>query len=252
MSSLHISADGRGMLDLVDKLRSIEKIEKTIPLPQIVVVGQQSSGKSSVLHAISGIQFPVDDGICTQFPTEIILRREDIVRTKASIRHVPGISKERRADLEAFESTWESTELSNLGNIIRDAKKVMQLDERKRFSDESLVLEISGPKQEHLTLIDLPSYFMSTQTGQSSNDITLVNEIAERYVSNPRAVVLAILSGKNDFENQMILEKLKLDAGFRKRTLGVITAPDAVEPGSRREVECIQLVQHDPRDLGYG
>lgn len=240
------------MLDLVDKLRSIEKIEKAIPLPQIVVVGQQSSGKSSVLQAISGIQFPIEAGICTQFPTEIILRREDVVRTKAYIRHASTVSDQQRSGFETFAMEWHNTELSRLPEIIDGAQKILQLTERKRFADESLVLEISGPDQEHLTLIDLPGLFVSTQQGQSSSDITLVNEIAKRYVSNTRAVVLAVISGRNDFENQLILENLKLDISFRKRTLGVITAPDLVEPGSRQESECIQLVQHDPRGLGYG
>lgn len=86
MSTLYDTEDGRDILDLVDKLRNIDKIEKTIPLPQIVVVGQQSSGKSSVLNAISAIQFPIHDGLCTQFPTEIVLCQEQGVRTKASIR----------------------------------------------------------------------------------------------------------------------------------------------------------------------
>lgn len=201
MSTLHISADGRGMLDLVDKLRNIDKIEKTIPLPQIVVVGQQSSGKSSVLHAISGIQFPIDDGLCTQFPTEIVLRREQVVRTKASIRYAPDISERQCSNFESFEAKWQNTQLSNLKHIISDAKQILQLNDRKRFSAESLVLEICGLDQEHLTLIDLPGFFVSTQTGQSSSDITLVNEIAKRYVSNNRAVVLAVISGRNDFEN---------------------------------------------------
>lgn len=252
MSTLHDSEDGRGMLDLVDKLRKIDKIEKTIPLPQIVVVGQQSSGKSSVLHAISGIQFPIHDGLCTQFPTEIVLRREQSVRTKASIRHHSGSSKQRRSDFEAFETKWQSSQLSDLKDIISDAKKVLQLNDRNRFSNESLVLEISGPDQEHLTLIDLPGFIVSTQTGQSSNDIRLVNDIAKRYTSNNRAVVLAVVSGRTDLENQLIFEHLKSDLDFRQRTLGVMTAPDAIEPGSQLESQCVQLLKHDPRGLGYG
>lgn len=51
MSTLHSSADGRELLDLIDRLRSIDNIEKDIPLPQIVVCGQSHTGT----HALRSI-----------------------------------------------------------------------------------------------------------------------------------------------------------------------------------------------------
>lgn len=240
------------MLNLVDKLRSIEKIRNAIPLPQIVVVGQQSSGKSSVLNAISGLEFPVGSGVCTQFPTEIILRRDDVVRTKASIRHASEIDDDRRLKIQKFETKWQHADLSKLQTIITEVKEVLHFDENSRFSSDSLVLNISGPDQEHLTLIDLPGFFISTKTDQTEEDIGLVNRIADRYASNSRAVVLAVISGKNDFQNQLILQSLNDNVDFRNRTLGVITAPDLVDPESEQEAECIQYIQDDPRGLGYG
>ena len=44
-----------------------------INLPQLVVSGDQSTGKSSVLEGLTGLPFPRQDGLCTRFPTEIIL-----------------------------------------------------------------------------------------------------------------------------------------------------------------------------------
>lgn len=152
------------------------------------------------MNAISGIQFPVDDGLCTQFPIEIILRRDKLVRTRASIRHASNVSDERRLDTQKFEAAWQDAELPKVKEIIAEAKTVLQLSTQNRFSDEGLVLEISGPDQEHLTLIDLPDYFISTRTGQDSSDIELVNKIADQYVLNSRPVVLAIVSGKNDYK----------------------------------------------------
>ncbi|KAH8743124.1 hypothetical protein F5883DRAFT_357059, partial [Diaporthe sp. PMI_573] len=45
-----------------------------VALPQLAVCGDQSTGKSSVLEAITGFPFPRQEGLCTRFPTEIILR----------------------------------------------------------------------------------------------------------------------------------------------------------------------------------
>ncbi|KAK3897368.1 P-loop containing nucleoside triphosphate hydrolase protein, partial [Staphylotrichum tortipilum] len=66
--------DAKALLDTIDSLREIH-VGDIVNLPQIIVVGDQSSGKSSVLEAISGVQFPVDGDVCTRFATELILRR---------------------------------------------------------------------------------------------------------------------------------------------------------------------------------
>lgn len=41
-------------------------ISQSIDLPQLVVCGDQSAGKSSVLEGITNIPFPVDNGVCTK------------------------------------------------------------------------------------------------------------------------------------------------------------------------------------------
>jgi GTPase SAR1 family protein len=63
-----------GLLDEIDKLRR-SGISDHVSLPQIAVCGDQSSGKSSCLEAISGIPFPRKDTLCTRFATELVLRK---------------------------------------------------------------------------------------------------------------------------------------------------------------------------------
>ncbi|KAK0283837.1 hypothetical protein LTS00_011499 [Friedmanniomyces endolithicus] len=68
------STDSRRVMDIVDKLRR-SGLSGILQLPQLVVSGDQSSGKSSVLEAITEIPFPRKENLCTRFATEIILRR---------------------------------------------------------------------------------------------------------------------------------------------------------------------------------
>ncbi|KAJ6348369.1 hypothetical protein OIU76_004773 [Salix suchowensis] len=58
----------RPLLDAVDKLRHLQVMKEGIQLPTIVVVGDQSSGKSSVLESLAGISLPRGQGICTRVP----------------------------------------------------------------------------------------------------------------------------------------------------------------------------------------
>jgi hypothetical protein len=72
------------LLDSIDTLRS-QGISHYVSLPQIIVCGDQSSGKSSVLEAISGVSFPVKSNLCTRFPTELVLRKNSQVGVRVSI-----------------------------------------------------------------------------------------------------------------------------------------------------------------------
>ena len=57
VDNIDFGDEQRGLLDELDKLRE-HNVDKYVELPQIVVVGDQSSGKSSVLEAISELPFP--------------------------------------------------------------------------------------------------------------------------------------------------------------------------------------------------
>jgi hypothetical protein len=69
LRALH-STDQRKVLDIVDNLRRIG-LNSLLQLPQIVVIGDQSSGKSSVLEALTEIPFPRKENLCTRFATEV-------------------------------------------------------------------------------------------------------------------------------------------------------------------------------------
>ncbi|KAL0644281.1 hypothetical protein Bca4012_042571 [Brassica carinata] len=65
----------RPLLDTVDRLRNLNVMKEGIQLPTIVVVGDQSSGKSSVLESLAGISLPRGQGICTRVPLVMRLQK---------------------------------------------------------------------------------------------------------------------------------------------------------------------------------
>ncbi|KAM0322072.1 hypothetical protein ACHAQA_009701 [Verticillium albo-atrum] len=64
-----------GRLQKIDQLRE-RNIGSYIPLPQLVAVGDQSSGKSALLESATGIPFPRSQDLCTRYATQITHRRE--------------------------------------------------------------------------------------------------------------------------------------------------------------------------------
>ena len=90
------SEDQLDLLNSIDSLRS-QGISHYVSLPQIIVCGDQSSGKSSVLEAISGISFPIKGNLCTRFPTELVLRKTPQAGVTVSI--VPDQSRGNQSDI---------------------------------------------------------------------------------------------------------------------------------------------------------
>jgi hypothetical protein len=150
------SKDHEELLNIIDKLRS-QGISRYIDLPQLIVCGDQSSGKSSVLEAVSGLRFPTKDNLCTRFATELILRRVATESATVTIVPDPSRSEQEIAKLSAFKPS--TTVYDDFGSIIEEAGEAMGLGSTKVFSTDILRVEISGPTQPHLTLVDLPGLF---------------------------------------------------------------------------------------------
>lgn len=127
-------------------------------------------------------------------------------------------------------------------------------DEREQkptFSNDVLLLEISGPGQEHLSVIDVPGIFQSTTEGLTTKaDIQLVKNMVVGYMKNPRSVMLAVVPANVDMATQGVLE---LATGFDAdgdRTLGVLTKPDLVDEGAESSV--VDFVEGRTRQMKLG
>ncbi|KAH0428256.1 hypothetical protein CcaCcLH18_09146 [Colletotrichum camelliae] len=230
------SIETRALFDTTDKLSSLG-IGRIVNLPQIIVVGDQSSGKSSVLEAISHVKFPVSSGLCTRFATELVLRNGSERRVKATIQFHNDVkpAREMRVDYYGRE---------DIGKIVAAAKEHMGLtDSNRGFSKDVLRLEVEGPNLYPLTLVDLPGIFHTATAKQSAEGRTTVMELVENYMEKRNSIILAVISASNQLANQRVLEEAAKHDPCRERTLGVITKPDLLHPGSPDELEYLQVVR---------
>lgn len=97
------------LLNKIDRLFECN-VGKYISLPLLICVGDQSSGKSSVLEGITGLPFPRDAGLCTRFATQITLRRDAVESITVSIIASKDASVEHAATVNA----WSKTDLRDL------------------------------------------------------------------------------------------------------------------------------------------
>ncbi|KAJ9257405.1 hypothetical protein DTO207G8_2159 [Paecilomyces variotii] len=237
------SKDHRDLLDIIDNLRS-HGISRYVDLPEIVVCGDQSAGKSSVLEAISGMSFPTKDNLCTRFATELIIRRYPTPCIRVSIIPDHARSEGEKETLQKF-SPSISPETLNLGEVVEEAKKVMGLTtDNKSFSTDILRFEISGPTQPHLTMVDLPGLFEAGNKEQSEKDAKTVKDLVLGYMKRPRSIILAVVSAKSDFALQKVTKYTRKLDPEGMRTLGLITKPDTLDRGSESEMSYIQLAQN--------
>ncbi|KAL9002660.1 MAG: hypothetical protein Q9188_004427 [Gyalolechia gomerana] len=232
------------LLDVIDALRA-EGLSEYTALPQLIVCGDQSSGKSSVLEAISGLPFPRKDTLCTRFATEVILRRASDEFITVSL--VPGKSRssQERDFLAGFHHDLSSRE--EFPALFEKAKQAMGLDAlgSLAFSEDILRVEVSGPTQPQLTVVDLPGLIHSENKKQSARDVSLVHKLVESYMNSERSIILAVVSAMNEFANQIVLKKARDVDPEGERTIGIITKPDTLRVGTNLEREFLALARNE-------
>ncbi|KAL8392358.1 hypothetical protein RB599_005038 [Gaeumannomyces hyphopodioides] len=245
----------RDLLDIVDKLR-LRGVSNYVELPQIIVCGSQSSGKSSTLESISGVAFPTAEGLCTRFATELILRRcAGAEQSQVSVQIIPAKSRseEERETLAAFGS--KSSHFDDIGEIIEGAKVAMGLtgvEGARHFCDDVLRIECSSPDQPNLTIVDLPGLFGAADKNQSDDDASMVQELVTSYMRQRRSIILAVVSADVPFTNQPVTKFAREIDPKGVRTLGLITKPDRLDEGSESERYYVDLAQNRNVKLKLG
>lgn len=121
------------------------------------------------------------------------------------------------------------------------------------FSEDVLKIEISGPHEDYLTIIDVPGIFRTAIQGTTTkSDIELVRGMVERYIRDDRTIILAVLPSNVDIATQEILTLAENYDKMGERTLGVLTKPDLVlEPSAQAAVRNLVLGRKRPLSLGY-
>lgn len=252
LDQLH-SKEQAQLLNAIDELRA-QGISRHIGLPQLIVCGDQSSGKSSVLEGLTRLRFPTKDVLCTTFATELALRRAPYKRISCNIKPGSSRSPAEKEHLSEFRAAFTSAD--EFPSIIEEARKRMQTGSRlsnaNSFSDDVLQIEISGPDRSPLTIVDLPGLIHYQNEKQTARDVETVKELVTSYMKNPRSIILAVISAKSERATQIVLKYAGEIDPEGSRTLGIITKPDTLDAGGEGEQSYVDLARNKIVELRLG
>uniref|UniRef100_A0A3P8RQK7 Interferon-induced GTP-binding protein Mx n=1 Tax=Amphiprion percula TaxID=161767 RepID=A0A3P8RQK7_AMPPE len=225
----------RPCIDLIDSLRSLG-VEKDLALPAIAVIGDQSSGKSSVLEALSGVALPRGSGIVTRCPLELKMKRKEEGEKwfgKISYRNC----------LEEIKKP------ANVEEKIREAQDKMA-GVGVGISDELISLEIASPDVPDLTLIDLPGIARVAMKGQPEDIGDQIKSLIQKFIKKQETISLVVVPCNVDIATTEALKMAQQVDRDGERTLGILTKPDLVDKGTEETV--IEIVHNEAIHLKKG
>uniref|UniRef100_A0A673G3R5 Interferon-induced GTP-binding protein Mx3-like n=1 Tax=Sinocyclocheilus rhinocerous TaxID=307959 RepID=A0A673G3R5_9TELE len=214
----HLEENIRPYIDLIDTLRSVG-IHKDLALPTIVVIGDQSSGKSSVLEALSGVALPRGSGIVTRCPLELRLKKVTGVNWKALIMCM----------------LTAQNELAGKGVGI---------------SDEVITLEVMSPDVCDLTLIDLPGIARVPLKGQPEDIGEQIKSLIFKFIEKQETINLVVVPCNTDIATTEALKMAQEVDPEGKRTVAILTKPDLIDKGTEKSI--LKIVHNEVIDLRKG
>ena len=217
----------RPVLDAVDKLRNLAVMEEGIELPTIVVVGDQSSGKSSVLESLARISLPRGQGICTRVPLIMRLQNHSSPLQELYLEYNNG--KVVHVDEESISEAISLATKEIAGN-------------GKGISKTPLTLVVKKKGVPDLTMVDLPGITRVPVHGQPENIYDQIKDIIMEYIQPEASIILNVLSATVDFPT---CESIRMSQSVDKigeTTLALVTKSDKAHKGLLEKVTKSELL----------
>ncbi|KAG7521527.1 dynamin-1 isoform X2 [Solea senegalensis] len=220
------------LIPVINKLQDVFNTvgADIIQLPQIVVVGTQSSGKSSVLESLVGRDIlPRGTGIVTRRP--LILQ----------LVHIELEDRRKTSEENGIDGEEWGKFLHTKNKIYTDFEAIRHeigveteriSGNNKGISDEPIHLKIFSPHVVNLTLVDLPG-ITKVPVGDQPKDIEIqIRELILKYISNPNSIILAVTAANTDMATSEALKVAREVDPDGRRTLAVVTKLDLMDAGT--------------------
>ena len=223
----------RKLINLIDQLRDCG-VNEYIKLPRICSLGTQSSGKSSVLESIVGLDFlPRGDGVVTRRPLELRLCHINSGEPWAIFEERKGT---KFTDFIKVRETIEAL----TDEVCKTNKNII---------DKPIVLNVYSQTCPDLTLVDLPGVTRVPIGDQPKNIEQITKDMARRYAEDPLTIILCVIAANSDIATSDGLKLAKEIDTTGSRTIGVLTKLDIMDAGT--DARKALMNEEIPLKLGY-
>ena len=223
----------RKLINLIDQLRDCG-VNEYIKLPRICSLGTQSSGKSSVLESIVGLDFlPRGDGVVTRRPLELRLCHINSGEPWAIFEERKG---QKFTDFIKVRETIEAL----TDEVCKTNKNII---------DKPIVLNVYSQTCPDLTLVDLPGVTRVPIGDQPKNIEQITKDMARRYAEDPLTIILCVIAANSDIATSDGLMLAKEIDTTGTRTIGVLTKLDIMDAGT--DARKTLMNEEIPLRLGY-
>lgn len=239
-----------------------------LALPQIVVVGQESSGKSSVLESLAMLPlFPRREELCTRLPIHLKLRHvrpRDVVDGdpelmphrgsgdsghQIKLRLVYADGRQPVVADRSFTAEEAAEKMSEwIDTIVREEEAEKQL---KGVVEHVLEMEVSSPLVPNLNLIDLPGIVAGRLSGEPEDMMQRTRALVEKYLQMPHTLVLAVVPAFERVRNSQALQLVQ-QFNLMDSTIGVLTMVDRALDSSNPDgplAEIMRRLDGTSRDI---
>jgi len=232
----------------IDSLNE-HNVDEYIDLPQIAVMGDTSSGKSSLLSNISLVELPSNDNLTTRCP--IMLRMHHAASKSATVK-VSWKDKPAGDNVDFAERSIDEKNWDTITTAIADAQSHIIQKSGKEVARDIVVVDMKGQHCENLTLIDLPGIVRTSGKEESKTLAEDITALMNDYLSNPLCVILAVMPCNVDYHNSQILADARKVDPETQRTIPVLTKPDLIDDGAQASVKKLLLgMQTDTFQMGF-
>lgn len=280
-----IAQDMKVLVKQINDLRHLGIEDSKIALPKICVVGDQSTGKSSLIEGMSEIKVPRSSGTCTRCPMEINLSQAEphqpwTCEIWLSRKYTYEGSKQMPTPKKRL-GPWNSagngdehfitlTEKAEVQTALKWAQLAILNPTRAssdyvpgcnagtdpthsdvKFSPNVVRLDISSPGFPNLSFYDLPGVISITDVDDEQYLVALVENLVKDYVSQENCIVLLAQTMTDDATNSSAARIIRGIKGAKLRTLGVLTKPDRIQTGESFE-QWRGILEGQNFSLGHG